>query len=51
MVSFLWSFRYGGYDGELASHILLSQRPDPKEKQVISLDQNVQVWIFLVDDG
>ena len=26
-----------------ASHILLSQRPDPKEKQVISLDQDVQV--------
>ena len=26
-----------------ASHILLSQRPDPKEKQVIGLDQDVQV--------
>ena len=24
-------------------HMLLSQRPDPKEKQVISLDQDVQV--------
>ena len=27
----------------MASHISLSQRPDPKEKQVISLDQDVQV--------
>ena len=43
MASFWWICRYGGYDGNLASHILLSQRPDPKEKQVISLDQDVQV--------
>ena len=43
MASFWWICRYGGYDGELASHILLSQRPDPKEEQVISLDQDVQV--------
>ena len=35
--------RYGGYNGKLASHISISQRPDPKEKQVISLDQDVQV--------
>ena len=40
---FLWSCRYGGFEGFLASHILLSQRPDPKEKQVINLDQDVQV--------
>ena len=43
MASFWWICRYGGYDGELASHIFLSHRPDPKEKQVISLDQDVQV--------
>ena len=51
MASFLWIYRYGGYDGELASHILLSQKPDPKQKQVINLDQDVQVCgnIFLVD--
>ena len=30
-------------EGITASHILLSQRPDPKEKQVINLDQDVQV--------
>src|SRR6185312_16505152 len=41
--SFWWICRYGGYNGKLASHIWLSQRPDPKEKQVISLDQDVQV--------
>ena len=41
--SFWWIYRYGGYDGKPASHILLSQRPYPKEKQVISLDQDVQV--------
>ena len=40
---FLWSCRYGGFEGIPASHILLSQRPDPKEKQVINLDQDVQV--------
>ena len=37
----------------MASHISLSQRPDPKEKQVISLDQDVQVcgyfW-WMVDE-
>ena len=43
MVSFWWSCRYGGCEGKLASHILLSQRLDPKEKQVINLDQDVQV--------
>ena len=43
MASFWWICRYGGYDSKLSSHILLSQRPDPKEKQVISLDQDVQV--------
>ena len=31
------------FEGIPASHILLSQRPDPKEKQVINLDQDVQV--------
>ena len=40
---FWWICRYGGYDGKLASHILLSQRPDPKEKQVINPDQDVEV--------
>ena len=43
MASFWWICRYGGYDGKLASHILLSQRPDPKEKQVINLDQDMHV--------
>ena len=43
MVSFWWICRYGGYNGKLAYHISLSQRPDPKEKQVINLDQDVQV--------
>ena len=33
-------------EGITASHILLSQRPDPKEKQVINLDQDVQVCGF-----
>ena len=39
--------------GNLASHILLSQKPDPKKKQVINLDQDVQVCvnISLVDGG
>ena len=45
--------RYGGYNGKLASHISLSQRPDPKENHVISLDQDVQVcgyfW-WMVDE-
>ena len=53
MVSFWWIYRYGGYDGKPASHILLSQRPYPKEKQVINLDQDVQVcWYFwwMVDE-
>ena len=40
---FLCSCRYGGFEGIPASHILLSQKPDPKEKQVINLDQDVQV--------
>ena len=37
----------------LLLHILLSQRSDPKEKQVINLDQDVQVCgnIFLVVGG
>ena len=51
--SFWWICRYGGYNGKLDSHISLSQRPDPKEKQVISLDQDVQVcgyfW-WMVDE-
>ena len=53
MASFWWICRYGGYDGELASHILPSQRPDPKEKQVISLDQDVQVcgYFWWMMDG
>ena len=50
--SFWWIYRYGGCKGKLASHISLSQRPDPKEKQVISLD-HVQVrgyfW-WMVDE-
>ena len=41
-------------NGKLASHILLSQRPDPKEKHVINLDQDVQVcgyfW-WMVDEN
>ena len=53
MASFWWIYRYGGYNGKLASHISLSQRPDPQEKQVISLDQDVQVcgyfW-WMVDE-
>ena len=43
MVSFWWSCRYGRYEGKPASHILLSQKLDSKEKQVINLDQDVQV--------
>ena len=48
---FLWCCRYGGFEGIPASHILLSQKPDPKEKQVINLDQDVQVcgYFFFVD--
>ena len=40
-------------NGKLASHILLSQRPDPKEKQVINLDQDVQVcgYFWWMVDG
>ena len=51
--SFWWICRYGGYDGELASHSLLSQRSDPKEKQVINLDQDVQVcgYFWWMVDG
>ena len=41
--SFWWRCRYGEYKSKLASHILLSQKPDPKDKQVINLDQDVQV--------
>ena len=44
MAIFFWSCRYGGFEGIPASHILLSQRPDSKEKQVINLDQDVQVY-------
>jgi hypothetical protein len=29
---FWWSSRYGGFEGTLVSHILLSQKLDPKEK-------------------
>ena len=35
------------FEGTPASHILLSQRPDPKEKQVINLDQDVQVCGYI----
>jgi hypothetical protein len=38
-----WSCRDGEFEGILASHILLSQKPDPKEKKVINLDQDVHV--------
>ena len=51
MALFLWSYRYGGAEGILASHILLSQRPDPKEKQVINLDQDVQECVYFWLDG
>ena len=51
MAIFLWSCRYEGFEGIPASHILLSQRPDPKEKQVINLDQYVQVCGFFFVDG
>jgi hypothetical protein len=44
MASFWWICRYGGYDGKPASHILLSQRLDPKEKQVTNLDRDVKVF-------
>jgi hypothetical protein len=53
MVSFWWICRYRGYGGEPASHIFLSQRLDPKEKQVINLDQDVQVcgyFLWMVDE-
>ena len=53
MVSFWWIYRYGGYDGRPASHILLSQRLDSKEKQVINLDQEVQVcgyFLWMVEE-
>jgi len=54
MASFLWICRYGGCNGKLATHISLSQRPDPKEKQVISLDQDVQVcgyFCWMMDEN
>ena len=51
MALFLWSCRYGGAEGILASHILLSQRPDPKEKQVINIDQDMQVCGYFWLDG
>jgi hypothetical protein len=35
-------FRVGKkVQGILVSHMMLSQRPDPKEKQVINLDQDM----------
>ena len=34
-------------EGILVPHMLLSQKPDPKEKQVINLDQDVQVCIYV----
>jgi hypothetical protein len=40
---FLWSCRYGEFEGIFASHYLLSQKLDPKERQVINLDQDVHV--------
>ena len=48
---FLWSCRYGGYEGKLASHILLSQKPDSKDKQIINLDQDVQLSEYFFVDG
>ena len=51
MALFLCSCTYGGAEGILASHILLSERPDPKEKQVINLDQDVQVCGYFLVDG
>jgi hypothetical protein len=45
--AFEWSFWVGMKVGILASHMLLSQKPDHKEMQVIHLDQDVQsVWNF-----
>ena len=34
-------------EGTPVPHMLLSQRPDPKEKQVINLDQDVHVCEYL----
>ena len=51
--SFWWRYRYGGYKGKIASHILLSQNPGPKEKHVINLDHDVQVcgyFLWMVDE-
>ena len=45
--SFWWSCRYGRYKSKLASHVWLSQKLDPKEKQVINLDQDVQVCQYI----
>jgi hypothetical protein len=40
---FLWSYSYGESKGILASHILLTQKLDSNEKQVVNLDQDVHV--------
>jgi hypothetical protein len=41
------SCRYGEFEGTFVSHILLSQKLDPKEKQVIKHDQGVHVCGYL----
>jgi hypothetical protein len=40
---FLLSCRYGGFEGTLVSHIFAKLKKDPREKQVINLDQDVHV--------
>ena len=35
--------RVGKTEGILVSHIFLSQKPDPKKKQVMNLDQDMHV--------
>jgi ribulose kinase len=37
------------FKGILVSHMLLIPRPDPKEKQVINLDQDVHVYGYFWD--
>jgi hypothetical protein len=34
---------YGEFEGLLVAHILLSQKPDQKKRQVINLDEDVHV--------
>ena len=38
-------------EGILVPHMLLSQKPNPKEKQVINLDQDVHVCEYFCMDG